>query len=168
MVLPLLQMLRLSSWVVSAAVLMLLTSVAVSVTTDFHVINPVVSMIAVLTSVLLLSQSNLRFGDLLLLNALLLLHVFAAYVSDTTSMIMMALFVVMYLIMALLKNQAWLAWLALLCLTVWWLIFGLSFYWLFATTAWAFFLLTKLANSHSTDAVSNEPSSGTINPEPPR
>ena len=156
MALPLLQMLRLKSWVVSAAVLMLLTSVAVSVTTDFHAINLVVSIITVLTAVVLLNQENLRFGDLLLLNTLLFLHVLAAYISDTASMVMMALFVAIYIISALLKNQAWFNWLALLGLTLCWLLFGMSSYWLFFCVAFAFSLMLKLTPAQSKVATIDE------------
>lgn len=156
MTMLLLQMLRLKSWVVSAVVLMLLTSVAVSVTTDFHAISLVVSTITLLSAVVLLNQKNLRFGDLLLLNTLLFLHVLAAYISDTTTMIVMALFVLVYFIFALLKNQAWFDWLALLCLTLWWLLFGLNSYWLLATVAWSFYLLTELVKNLSSTAVKEE------------
>ena len=143
MAVSLLQMFRLKSWVISAAIWMLLTSVALSVTTDFHAINHAVSILVMVIATVLLQQCNLRFGDLLCFNALLLIHVIAAYISDISALVMTVFFVALYLLIALLKNKPWLDWLFTLVLNIWWLVLGLSYYWLFSVLLFSVFLLKK-------------------------
>lgn len=141
--LSLLQMFRLKSWVISAAVLMLLTSVTLSITTDFHVINQAVSILIMMASVVSLQQPNLRFGDLLSLNVLLFIHVIAAYISDTSAVVMSAIFITLYLLVSVFKNRPWFDWLITLGLIVGWLIFGVNHYWLFGTVVYSIYLLQK-------------------------
>lgn len=144
MAMSLMQMFRLNSWVIGSAIMMLLTSVALSVTTEFNVINPVVSILTLLAAVTLLLQSNLRFGDLLALNFLLLLHVMAAYLSEASVVISLALFMGLYWVSAWIKNQPWVNWLIAFSLALWWLILGISYYWLFTAVIFISKLLRSL------------------------
>ncbi len=134
-------MFRLKSWVISSVVLMLVISVTLSVTTDFHVINQAISILTLIITVVLLQQQNLRFGDLLSFNALLLIHVIAAYISDTTTMVIMTVFVTFYMLVGWFKKRPWLDWLFVLGLTVWWLLLGMNHYWLFASLVFSINLL---------------------------
>ncbi len=136
-----LQMFRLKSWVISSTVLMLLVSLTLSVTSDFHTITHAISILSFITSVVLLNQPKLLFGDLLALNLLLFIHVLSAYISDTTSTALLILFITAYLVSALIKRSCWQHWLFSLALTVWWLVFEQSGWWLFAVLIFILFLL---------------------------
>ncbi len=136
-----LQMFRLNSWVISSTVIMLLVSVAVSITTDFHTISQAWSILVLITAVVLLNQPKLRFGDLLALNLLLFIHVLSAYLSDTSATVLLILFISSYLIPALIKRICWQDWLLTLALTTWWVLLGHNWWWVFVVLIYVVYLL---------------------------
>ncbi len=140
---PLLQLFKLKSWVVSAVISMLLTSVVVSLLTDFHQITAAISILTLLAASALMQQPKLRFGHLLALNGLLFTHIFAAYMPSTAAGVILTVFILFSLIIALLKNQPWLNWLLLLVLALTWLLFAAPTLWLVSATLFALFLLKQ-------------------------
>lgn len=129
---------------------MLLISVVLSVSTDFHAINLAASTITVIAAVVLLNQHKLRFGDLFVLNALLLIHVLAAYVATETTMVLLALLLILYLAAAVFKKQPWFGFATTLGLTLWWLLLGSSSYWLIATLVFILYLLFNVSKPQTT------------------
>ena len=106
------------SWVVMVMTLLLITSVVLSVSTSFWVIEPLVSLLILMAAVVLMSAPMQRLNHLMLLTALLTIHLLAAAFSATFSLSLITLLVLGLLISRLLRGEDWSlpAGLLLLCL----------------------------------------------------
>jgi signal transduction histidine kinase len=145
--LPVIQIFKQKSWVICSVVVLIYTTVALSLIFEIHPIPVSVVILSLLLNCSLLLNTQLKFGDLLSLNALLLILIMAAYLSESTTVILLTLWNLMYLITATLKNQNWLNWLLVLILNLTWLLVGNSGLWLISCWLVACFVLWQISQA---------------------
>lgn len=116
--LALLTAIRQRSWVVQVMTLLLLTSVMLSVSTAFWVVDQQVSTLTLIAAVVLMAAPMQQFHHLMQLTMLLTIHMISPALSATISLGLLTLMVLTNLCLALIRQQDWslLAGLLLLCL----------------------------------------------------
>jgi signal transduction histidine kinase len=114
--LSLLAAIRQRSWVVQVMTVLLLTSVVLSVSTSFWVVEPTISILTLMAAVVLMSNPLLHMTHLLQLTVLLIIHMLSPAVSSTFSLGLLTLVVLSVLVSRLLQQHSWSLWAGLLTL----------------------------------------------------
>jgi len=123
---------------------LLLTSVIIATSTDFHPVNPQFSVLLLLTAVVLLLPSNLDMKHLLVLSGLLLLHIMAAYINYQTSLMAISLISLTLLCIHLIRYKNWINWLILLIFSLLYLLETNSQWMLFFNLVFALYLTLNI------------------------
>lgn len=114
----LIQIFRLKSWVLASFLSLHIFSVILALTADFYHVDTLFSVLVLMSThgVLLLKQ--LRISQLLLLCVLLFIHVSAAFITVSISLMFLALFLVGLLVLILFKGESWFLILSLLLMVL--------------------------------------------------